>query len=67
MLIKASDKSLPDRPFAPTLPDNLPEIGPVPLRREVRAMRNDCANIRAHIATLEARIELIEEAAAGTE
>jgi len=27
----------------------------------VRAMRNDCANIRAHIATLEARIELIEE------
>ena len=61
MLIKASDKSLPDRPFVPTLPDNLPEIGSVPPRREVRAMRNDIANIRAHIATLEARIELIEE------
>jgi len=30
-------------------------------------MLNDIANIRAHIATLEARIELIEEAAAGTE
>src|SRR6266404_6922125 len=38
MLIKASDKSLPDRPFAPTLPDNLPEIGPVQPRREVRAI-----------------------------
>ena len=61
MLIKASDKSLPDRPFAPTLPDNLPEIRPVQPRREVRAMLNDIANIRAHIATMEARIELIEE------
>jgi hypothetical protein len=61
MLIKASDKSLPDRPFVPTLPDNFPEIGSVPPRREVRAMRNDIANIRAHIATLEARIEIIDE------
>jgi len=27
MLIKASDKSLPDRPFAPTPPDNFRRLG----------------------------------------
>jgi hypothetical protein len=61
MLIKASDKSLPDRPFAPTPPDNFRRLGRFSHGEKVRAMRNDCADIRAHISTLEARIELIEE------
>jgi hypothetical protein len=31
------------------------------LQQEMRAVRNDIAFIRAHVATLEARIKLIEE------
>src|SRR5260370_1949449 len=47
MLIKASDKSLPDRPFAPTPPDNFPTSGDWAGSATARSARN-AKRLRQH-------------------